>query len=99
MLVALDTELTEDLLLEGQAREVVRGIQEMRKKAGYQVEDRVTLFWQGSDSAAMALLDRHGPLIGEETLAERIVAGREAVDQQTEIELGQGRTIWLGIRR
>jgi isoleucyl-tRNA synthetase len=99
LLVALDTTITDDLLLEGYAREAVRAIQEMRKRAGYQVEDRITLHWQGDDSAIALLLDRHGPLIGEETLATRILAGRVAVDQETEIELGQGRSLWLGIRR
>jgi isoleucyl-tRNA synthetase len=37
----LDKEITEDLLLEGYARDIVRFIQEARKEADYNVADRI----------------------------------------------------------
>jgi isoleucyl-tRNA synthetase len=43
----LDTEITEDLKLEGQAREIIRFIQEMRKVAGYEVDNRIAVSCQG----------------------------------------------------
>ncbi|MCY1702223.1 isoleucine--tRNA ligase [Deinococcus sp. SL84] len=42
-LVAFDTELTPELLAEGVARDLVRGIQEGRKAAGFEVSDRIHL--------------------------------------------------------
>lgn len=99
LLVALDTELTEDLIIEGHAREVVRGIQDMRKKAGYAVEDRITLCWEGRCPEAEIVMSRHGKGIAEETLTTEITRGRGPVDQETEIDLGSGRTIWVGVRR
>ena len=41
--VALDTELTPDLLEEGQARELVRQIQQLRKEKGCKIDERMNL--------------------------------------------------------
>ena len=59
-LVAFDTELTRELVLEGLARDLVRGIQEGRKAAGFEVSDRirVSLDLQGDvQEAAQAWAD------------------------------------------
>lgn len=41
MVIAMDTLITEELELEGYARDLVRVIQDLRKEAGYEVSDRV----------------------------------------------------------
>lgn len=41
--IALDTSVSEELKLEGVARDLIRSIQDMRKEAGYQVMDRISL--------------------------------------------------------
>jgi isoleucyl-tRNA synthetase len=41
--VEIDTKITPELKLEGEAREIIRAIQEGRKKAGFNVEDRIIL--------------------------------------------------------
>lgn len=43
MLVALDTELTDELIQEGYVRDLVRNIQELRKKSGLAITDRIEL--------------------------------------------------------
>jgi len=43
--VGLQIELTEDLILEGKVRDIVRKVQSMRKNAGYAVEDRIKVSW------------------------------------------------------
>ena len=67
--VAIDVELTEDLIAEGAAREVVRGVQDLRRSSGLAVEDRIAL-WVETDRRA--LLERHSELIAEEVLAEKV---------------------------
>lgn len=47
--VGLSLKISPTLLLEGQAREIVRIIQEMRKKAGYNIDDRICLGYVGKE--------------------------------------------------
>lgn len=43
MVISMDLELTDELRLEGYARDIVRHVQEARKEAGYEVNDRISL--------------------------------------------------------
>ncbi len=70
-LLALDTSLTEDLVLEGIAREIVRTVQDARKSAGLEISDRIDLGITGSEKVRTAL-DRFGDYIASETLAVRL---------------------------
>ena len=70
LLVAFDTTLTRDLVLEGLARDLIRGVQDGRKKAGLDVQDRISLSLDLSGdahAAARAWQD----LIAAETLAQQ----------------------------
>jgi isoleucyl-tRNA synthetase len=69
-LVGLDTVLTDELVQEGLARELVRTIQEARKQAGLNVSDRIVLEVEGNP-AIMAALAAHRDYVGTETLASR----------------------------
>ncbi len=99
LMVALDTEISRDLQVEGYARELIRGIQDLRKKAGYQVEDRITLRCESADAVVSDLLDRHGEGIAGETLSTEILRERGPADQECTIDLEPGLTVWVGIRR
>lgn len=99
LLVVLDTQLTEDLRFEGYAREMVRTIQDLRKKADYNVEDRITVFYSGEDPRVGKTLERHGVYVSEETLAREIVPKREDSDQVAEVDLGDGIRVWVGVRK
>ena len=50
LIVELDTTLTPDLIVEGDARELIRAVQEARKSAGLQREDRVEIEIRGAPS-------------------------------------------------
>ena len=69
--VALDATVDEVLKMEGLAREVVRFIQDMRKEADYQVNDRIYALIDASGEPAQAVTD-FADYIKRETLAEEI---------------------------
>ncbi len=71
--VALDLHLTEDLLVLGTARDIVRTLQQARKDSGFDVSDRVTLLWQSDDERVNSAFAAHGQMIGQEILAMEIV--------------------------
>lgn len=67
-LAALDTALSEALLNEGFAREIVRSVQDARKQADLQVSDRICLGVSGSAAVEKALAE-HRDYLMNETLA------------------------------
>ena len=85
-LVAFDTTLTRELELEGLARDLVRGIQEGRKQAGFQVSDRITLHLELSGDARAAA-EAWQEYVMSETLAETLVFG-VAGGHRAEVEGG-----------
>ncbi|QEJ95034.1 isoleucine--tRNA ligase [Treponema phagedenis] len=91
--VGLDTEISEELLLEGYVRDLVRGIQNLRKERGLAVTDRIQLV-AGSKSTDSAQLqkafDVFKDYIMNETLATKaawLVASELPADCIT-IEVG-----------
>ncbi len=67
-LTAIDTSLTDELVSEGLAREVVRSVQDARKQAGLEVSDRITLGISGSPGIEAAV-EKHRDYVMNETLA------------------------------
>jgi isoleucyl-tRNA synthetase len=78
--VALDLELTPELLRAGLAREVVRLVQEARKTSGFEVSDRITLVWQADGEVAEALREQ-GALVADEVLATELSEGPVSAEE------------------
>ena len=55
--VAIDTRLTPQLIEEGFVRELVSKLQTMRKEAGFEVTDTITVYADGNDRIAKILTD------------------------------------------
>lgn len=72
--VVLDTTLNDDLIREGMARELVHQVQQMRKEAGLEIADRITLYYDG-DAQMADLVRRHRDYVMREVLAEETRAG------------------------
>jgi isoleucyl-tRNA synthetase len=69
---AIDPTVTDDLRLEGLARELISRVQRMRKEAGLAVSDRIRLAVAGESDIAAAL-SKHGTWIADETLATELL--------------------------
>ncbi|AEC01750.1 isoleucine--tRNA ligase [Parasphaerochaeta coccoides] len=94
--VGFDTEITEELLLEGIARDVIRSVQNLRKESGLEVSDRIELTIMGPDEvkrAVTAFKDR----ISAETLSGNIMVV-DKLDGGAEVECGE-HSVWLKVRK
>jgi isoleucyl-tRNA synthetase len=69
---AIDPALTDELRLEGRARELISRVQRMRKEAGFAVSDRILLAVGGAEDTRRAV-DVHGAWIAAEVLAVEVV--------------------------
>jgi isoleucyl-tRNA synthetase len=65
----LDTRITEELKQEGLARDVVRQVQELRKSAGLEMDDRIILYLGSESPVLKKAVEVHKKYIGDETLA------------------------------
>jgi isoleucyl-tRNA synthetase len=66
--VALDLELTPELIASGNIREVIRAIQERRKSDGFDISDRITIKWNALDEH-ITTIDSGAARISDEVLA------------------------------
>lgn len=69
--VAVDTELSRELVIEGLTREFVNRVQNMRKEADFDVVDRISIGFEGDETLKEAVVSM-SEYIKEETLAEEI---------------------------
>ncbi|MBR4305246.1 MAG: isoleucine--tRNA ligase, partial [Ruminiclostridium sp.] len=94
--VVLDTTLTPELIEEGFVREIVSKIQSMRKDAGFEVMDHITIYCDGNDKVA-EILTRNSAEISDDTLAENIVTGSvDGYNAQWDIN---GENVTLGVKK
>ncbi len=82
--IELNTEISEELKLEGIAREIIRHIQEMRKEAGYEVDNRIKVCYIGLSE----VFDKFSDMIAKEVLADKLKEGEiENFDIENEFNI------------
>lgn len=92
--VVLDTEISDELRYEGMARDAVRLIQDLRKRSGLKVEDRIQLLVDARGDWR-TVFDHHGALVAGEVLATEVIHQRpHDLDGA-----GLGDDLWVGLRR
>ncbi|MBP8016717.1 isoleucine--tRNA ligase [Candidatus Gracilibacteria bacterium] len=84
--IAMDTNITEELKIEGFARDIVRIIQDARKEVNYSVEDRIKIYISGDNIRNILQLQKD--YIEQETLS-KIVDKIEEGDIQKEEEIDE----------
>jgi isoleucyl-tRNA synthetase len=88
--VGLDTELTEELSREGDIRDLVRGVQNLRKDSGLDVTDRIILRLAGPDRLKAAW-ETFAAYVSTETLAVSVEWGRA----EGQVPLDAGNEQWM----
>jgi len=96
VVVALDTHVTPELKQEGQAREVVRRVQDLRKTAGFEISDHIVLTYQAAGDMK-ATIEQWAAYIKSETLADELREGEPQVaTDEDEID---GMKVKLGVAK
>ena len=95
LVAIIDTTLTAELRAEGDARELQRAVQDLRKEAGLDLDDRITLWIAGHAAEVAPYLAS----VGAETLADEVREGEAPADVVTaavRLEAGEAR---IALRR
>jgi isoleucyl-tRNA synthetase len=95
--VAIETELTQELREEGLARELIRRIQDFRKKADFDIADRINLVYQASPLLKDAI-QAHQDYIMAETLAKELVEGDPEKGMYSGTSSFEGEEVTLGLK-
>jgi isoleucyl-tRNA synthetase len=74
LMVGVDITLSENLLQEGLARELVRRIQNLRKEADFRIEDKITTYYQ-ADPVLREVMREYAGYIAQETLSVEMIEG------------------------
>ena len=78
--VVLNTELTEDLILEGLAREFVRKVQSLRKDADFVITDHIKVYYKGT-KAVHEMLDKYRDYVMGEVLGDELIEDESLTDE------------------
>jgi isoleucyl-tRNA synthetase len=97
-LAALNIELSEELALEGLAREVVRRVQTLRRDADFNIDDRISLWYQASPRLTRAV-ETFADYIQAETLADEVINEAAPDDATTGVYGFDGEQLTVGVRR
>ncbi|MEZ5176235.1 MAG: isoleucine--tRNA ligase [Acidimicrobiia bacterium] len=93
--VAVDVLVTDELRIEGTARELINRIQSMRRDEDLEVTDRIVVTYSTSSSTIAEAFEEHRNLIATEVLAEEI----ERIENEAGVERSvDGEAIRLSIR-
>ena len=94
--VAIDTELTQELIEEGFVRELVSKLQTMRKEAGFEVEDHI-IAAVCTNEKIQALMQANRDSIAEDVLADELVT--EPIDGYTKDWDLNGEAVTLAVKK
>ena len=94
--VAIDTTLTEELIEEGFVRELISKIQTMRKEAGFNVTDHISITLEGSKKVTDTALKKQNVIKGD-TLADSLCA-ETPVGFTKEWDIN-GETVTIGVKK
>ncbi|NBW82372.1 hypothetical protein EBR21_11520 [bacterium] len=97
LVAALDPTLSEELRLEGLAREVVSLVQKARKTANFEVEDRISLQVVTGNTLFQSAIEKNRGYLEDETLSQ-CVGNLENPDFEQTLDI-EGHAVTLKLKR
>jgi len=96
VVVVLDTAITDALRREGYARDVVRYIQDLRKEADYQVDDRIKVNIS-ADGELKDAVEEYRDYVAQETLADQVVISADVDGDAVKEDVIEGNDIKIAV--
>jgi isoleucyl-tRNA synthetase len=96
--VTLDTTITPELKREGLMREIVRHVQNARKQAGLNVDDRIRLSLTTEDEELRAAIAEHTDTIAAETLANTLLQDSGKLSYETTVAV-EGKELAVSLEK
>ena len=94
--LALSTELTPALFREGMARDFIRQVQQLRKDADLEIENRIRVSYSTDDSQVVLMLTEWSELIRGETLADGLNSLTAASSDVQQVNIGDVKVfVWI----
>ena len=94
--LALSTRLTPELIREGMARDLIRQIQQLRKDAGLEIENRIVVSYFSDDLEVLKMISEMGELIRGETLANDLRKSDQAPGDGKPVSIGSVKVfLWI----
>ena len=94
--VVLDTNLTPELLEEGFVREIISKIQTMRKEAGFEVMDKITIYTKGNDKVADIMTKNKDGIISEVMATDLVIGSVDGYEKEWNIN---GEDVVMGVKK
>ncbi len=98
--LALDTAISEELRQEGQVRELLRTVQDMRKEAGYKPHHKILLRYSG-DQSLRSLISRNAEYFRKTVGLHSMLEGdkpKEVFDLEREMTI-DGKSLWIAVKK
>jgi isoleucyl-tRNA synthetase len=93
--IALSTTLTPELTREGMARDFIRQVQQLRKDANLEIENRIRITYATTDADVNTMIAEWTDLIRGETLADSLTSSPDTTDAKA-VSIGDFRVfIWI----
>lgn len=100
--IGLDTEITEELEIEGIMRDIVRQFQVLRKKTGLEIEDRIKVQYYSGSSKINETFEKHNSYIKKETLCTSLCTSlerRDPADFKHTIKIKDSKYLYININK
>ncbi len=98
LIINLDTKITPALKREGIMREIVRHVQNARKKAGLNVDDRIELSLVSNDKEVLQAIKEYKTTIATETLATTLLSELKTL-KYTEVTTLEGAELTINLQK
>jgi len=96
--VMVDTDISQELLDEGLARELVHRIQTLRKQAGFDIADYIETYCEGGPSV-QRVMEKFAYYVKQETLSRKLVEGKPPEGAFSKSQVIDGNKVNLAVKR